>query len=1082
MFALLERRESVGAIALSALLVASILAIAVVPTGLSSGATDTDLETSNPSLETKTHVQTTDTENFEGGGDPVATEDGDPFHNDGHEKDGLLYVVTDQVTRVVVYKTDFEVVDEHTLSHSASGITRFDGQWIIANWEDDTLHTYDDDFTQLDSTPIDVVDDFESPWNIDADGDRLYVTDDSDIQVYDSDLEQIDTITTGLEPINPLHVVNDRVFVMEANTDDTVYEFDTDGTQIDTYQATPETGTYEEQTRSMYLFNGNWYVHDLAGDGDAYRFPASITSTATLSGTLTDTRGEPVANATITGTGVTDVGFDGLDETELEAEANALLKELEDPLPDSFDADYDFDAHTDADATYTLVHQPGDWGVGTTTIFASSIDDPRVTVDQNRDVVISLWDPTEDGGLLENQVDQSFPGAAVEGTIIIDQLAPTGETTDSRTLETHVVATSTGVNPLTTNDHHAVRTNLPPGVYHTYPESNEGLGVTFTVGDPDELAQQVIDDLRDEADQLTERAERIQSLTAEETLVTETTTTDENGEFTLEIDQRVQTVSLYPVATPDQTQLPDDPSLEDLHGLESDLFVPTPETSMQTYAPPDEGVQLTVYRTPTLPYEELEAFDDLLSELEAAFFNESLEDLDGWVQRLEEITGEQQADLVDELEAFLESELEDLEAELTGDDNEDLETLLERLDELEESVTVDPGIDDGGYTDISDGELPGLLDLEFPVPSDIDTDDVLVLTHTSSGETVPIDSAYWEVQSDGFLAGNVVTLTENPFEGDNVGVVTLEVHVTGDDGYGSGSEQARNPGFDGDLPGLESLLVSTLEPEPGERVSIDVNTDAEAAPATVVDAELFDADSDTQPVSITDDRLTFEPESESVHHLRVTLETTDGGQFVVSERLRVGAGSRADRATLRVGASPLGMHAVATEGIEAATVERSGGVIDVQATVDESPGEFHVQPERVLSGTDHEFSVTLETETGEELEGHVPVFIHLENYDSDEGVHWRNGAAFTVDGDTRHGEVLEYDDSQVVVTYTDDTGSLESVEVIEDAGWGDRLEHWVDLRVPDISWPSWLAFVFTTLDAWALEIWVMGLERTVPRV
>jgi len=239
-----------------------------------------------------------------------------------------------------------------------------------------------------------------------------------------------------------------------------------------------------------------------------------------LSGQVTDRQGDPIENATVEAYGISPAPFDEDAVDDIQAEIQSLEDDLTDLEPEEW-TDFtenfadgsatgilDVDDYRDdlGDTTYPLVHHEADWGVGTTTIIDSSIDDPRITTDTDETLVLSLWDPDQDGGWIENQVDQSFPGAASEGTIVVEQLGPSG-VEDTRELDTSVQYETTGANPLTTNEHHAVKTSLPEGVYQAYPEDNSAARYTFTVGQPDDIFDSWANDLENRVTDLTDRAD-----------------------------------------------------------------------------------------------------------------------------------------------------------------------------------------------------------------------------------------------------------------------------------------------------------------------------------------------------------------------------------------------------------------------------------------------------------------------------------------------------------------------------------------------------------------------------------------------
>ncbi|WP_440764078.1 hypothetical protein [Natronorubrum sp. DTA7] len=140
----------------------------------------------------------------------------------------------------------------------------------------------------------------------------------------------------------------------------------------------------------------------------------------------------------------------------------------------------------------------------------------------------------------------------------------------------------------------------------------------------------------------------------------------------------------------------------------------------------------------------------------------------------------------------------------------------------------------------------------------------------------------------------------------------------------------------------------------------------------------------------------------------------------------------------------MGDYAVTGDTLTDARLETDGDSIDVPAVIDpdENLGELHVQPDPVLSGNDHEFDLSIVEGLYEmPVNSNVAVTVHLENYDPENAVHWRNGDAIAVSGDARDGEVLTRNDGErhVLMAYTDGNGERESVEITEDAGWTDRV-------------------------------------------
>jgi len=146
--------------------------------------------------------------------------------------------------------------------------------------------------------------------------------------------------------------------------------------------------------------------------------PYSTLGSQTVSGTVTDQYDEPVPNATVQAIGVTQGALGGDD---LEAEADALLDELSDPLPDAFNPDADLgDQYANADGTYAAVHPASAWNLGGVSLGSNavspavtpSLDTPDVVLPADEQLIVSTWDAGDTGGALsQDGVDGSLPGA-----------------------------------------------------------------------------------------------------------------------------------------------------------------------------------------------------------------------------------------------------------------------------------------------------------------------------------------------------------------------------------------------------------------------------------------------------------------------------------------------------------------------------------------------------------------------------------------------------------------------------------------------------------------------------------------------
>ncbi|QCC57255.1 hypothetical protein DVR14_00855 (plasmid) [Natrinema thermotolerans] len=863
----------------------------------------------------------------------------------------------------------------------------------------------------------------------------MYVADKDEIAVFDETFTEQRRIDSPVNSTYGLQVESDTMY-LAGSDDGYVYETNLEGDLLETAEIRPDLDG--ENINGFGLYNDHWYVGTVETSEQLYEFHASIDRSETVTGRVTDQHGTPIRNASVSSTAVLEPGLDATDPDALEAEADALLSDLSDPLPSAWDPNYDLESHTEASGTYALVHEPRDWDLHTTTVVDSSIEDPRLTVDSEREVVLSLWDPSAGGGLVGDQIDNSFPGGTTAGEIRVEQLAGSGGTLETRTYETEPIAETSGVNPADPNVHEGVRTHLPVGVYRVAPADNPAGGYVVTVGEPEEIAASITADARDEADRLTQRAERVRSLVTEETLVRETVRTDSEGRFSLAVDERAVAVRLTALKA-DGTALEGvgNASLEDLrearvNGYNGSVYLPDPTGT--EVSPPASNVTVDVYRSPRIPNGDLESYADLQAALEGQLLNESTAELDRWAERLAEIDSDRRERLRENLSAVLSE----------ADRDAELRELQREIAELEQTLEIEP-------PDLSrEGET---VSGTFPIDGVTDAN-VTVLAHRSDGETRVVPSEYYRVESGGLLGTDRVTVSEYPLSG--VSSVAFEVVV---DGETSGT--VREAIGTGDGPAIDALVASTLSPGPDERVSLDVKPSAESSYDGLAGASVFAPDGEAVNASVTDGEATFRTAGEGIYHVRLTVRDDSGAAYVLSERLRAEPVARSDPPTLRAASGPIGEYVVAS-GVESARVETGGGGVDLTAVVggEGTPPEIHVMPDAVLESADSDLSLEVVRGSDETaVQSNIGVVIHSESVLDDSALVRRNGEAIPHTG-SRYGELTPRNDGSKYVfrSYTDSDGEL-TVGVNVEPNALEQAWHWVERVMPSPEVPYWLGTV-----------------------
>lgn len=792
-----------------------------------------------------------------------------------------------------------------------------------------------------------------------------------------------------------------------------------------------------------------------------------------VAGQVVDQNGDPVEDATLEMTGVDfetlaeELGEDGPDE--LLDEAESIMDDIEDIEPDTWDPDFDVESHyAEASNEYTLVHNEHDWDAGsrlTTTHLSDEIDTPRLQLESGETAIISMWDPDAGGlGIAEGPVRNSYPGHPVDGTIVIEEYAPGGGIVERNEYDTNDEITESR---LTGDiDHPTVQKSFSSGFYRAYPEGQPELGYTFVVGDPQEILSVWEHDLESEYEDVVGQTEQIQDAYSDGLFERGTVTSREDGMFEAGMAEYVERVSIQGYRA-DGTILPamQDPSFSDLRDVgqgdyNGSFYVGAP----QRYDVPDEDATVEVFQTDELPHFGIDDYDDLQEWLEEERLDERLDDMrDDYDERLDELDRDRLEQVYDSHRVLIETvpgaEDDYLEEsqfdEIQGSedlDEDDLETETELMQDVllgagdfDDIGTIEPPDPIDDPIDVIDGEL----NAEYPIPGDLDPDSITPEIHYSDGTTDEIGEDYWHVDSSSFGTDTLV-IDGYPIDDD---AAAFDVRIMGasDDGMLDDRIGGVNPDFGGDLVDIDAIDFSTLAPGDDERVYAGI--DADRGHDSIVDVDVFGPEGqpiDDAAVDDDRDRVSFRTEGEGDYHVRMTLESTSGHEFTVSEHIRATDTSRADPATVRVSGSPLGPHAVVGERLDTARIDGDDDPsIEAVADSGDTPGELHIHPGDTLRGSEHNIDVqVLQGSDEEQVRQHVQLFVHFDGGLGEKDLAWMDNSPITHDGDTRWGEVDHRDNGKsVLVTYTDDRGTA-SVNVLEDAGIVDRTVHWMSYSVP----------------------------------
>jgi|GEM_PF-3067467 len=806
-----------------------------------------------------------------------------------------------------------------------------------------------------------------------------------------------------------------------------------------------------------------------------------------ITGQFVDQQGDPIPNATVEGIGV---NYNSINDTieDKEAEAEDLLEKAEDVgLPDAWDPNYDLEGHYDsADTTYLLAHDASEWE--TTTQFvtdSSQLGAPVLQADAGQEIVLSLWDPTEDTGILSNQIDGSYPGATTSGEIVIEQFGPTGEITNREVHETETIAKTTGTNIIEMNEYPGVKTSLPTGVYRAYPKGNEAAGYSFLVGSPKDQWNVLETELENEANQLTAHAQEIRNNVEGGLFERRTTTTDANGHFNLRMQTGVQKAKIQAYRG-DGTILTSvaGPSFDDLRtaasaGYNGTYTIAAPEQ----VAVPSSNITIEGYRTDQLPMQNPSEFDSIQDWLEEQRLDQRLADLQSqYDQQLSELNSSTLERVYENHKTLTEtipgaqtrylnrSTYEEIQNASDLSDSQ----LATETDHMQVALT---GIDTIEPQDLAEDALEvtdGTINLEYPLPDSVDPETVAPELHWADGTVEPIGDEYYSVESSG-LAGQNQQLVINDLPINESDPAAFDVRIqaasAGSDVVaGVGGENggllddrvsALNPAFGGTIPSVSAIDVSTLAPGNSETVSLTMRTPSDSSFGEIQSLEAFGPDGNSITTNVTStSSARFTTNGEGKHFVRVTYTDTTGSQFVKTFSVRALNEGRSDPPTVRAETATGGqVYALAGDGLEDAKIETDGvGGLDIKAVVPggETPSSVHVKPQAAMDTPATNINVrVLEGSDEATVDTTVETVIHLYSL-SEDAVVWRGnpsifGEPLSSDGGTRYGEVVtrSTDDGEkyIIRTYSDGDGSV-SLTINEQPGIIASYQHSIAQTIP----------------------------------
>ncbi|RDZ49993.1 hypothetical protein C5C07_19715 [Haloferax sp. Atlit-4N] len=780
-------------------------------------------------------------------------------------------------------------------------------------------------------------------------------------------------------------------------------------------------------------------------------------------------------------------------------QAEDTLSALQDPIPsvwtDQLDSSfnlYDGSAGrlTEIDAQYVGVYSEADIGNAPWILDSSNLQNPMwANVPANEKLALVVGDPSQRGRYLnQHEYDAQVPGRIVQGTAVIEKLSPTGEVVTTYRRETVETVGGGFGDPSELN---YATVTLNDGIYRVSAEGSD-FSYLIKVGNP---VPSIDDALNTVGGALTDRSQEVKDLLNSGGLQQLTTTTNATGYYSFDVPSNAKVVTVTARKAPN---IPIDPqnlteqSIRDYYELDAETLKQLNEQQTQqsleaieklqnttiyspsapvTVRPPAKNVDITLLEVSYPQYGNLSAFQEKLGLLDELFGNESFSELSPALQqRLEDLTRTQKEDLYERLNGLREqnAQLQERYKDLLGDDSVGIDLnetsdaeLRERISKLQQSLAELQSSIETGEETVERAADTITWSQEF-LNVGLDLDNVVVRAHYTNGTSQVISDEYISVESSpGTVAGlgsSTVTVEEFPMPSDVAGV-RFDVTVANSEGIGKASSAVSNPAFDGKVPTLSSVAMSTLSPGPSDTLSMRLNPAEDSSFKSIVGAEAFGPNGQTLSATVNNStgEVTFQTNGQGVHTARLTFEDFEGRQHVLPVRIKAAAADR-DRPTgIRAVDTPFGTIAQVGDGLEngAVDVDSSGAVVfTAQAGQDgDLPNVVHVYDSGLSVAPDSTRTVrVVRGDDRESISRHVEVVYHTAALNDDALLYRGDSQPITRDASTRFGDVSASSSSTTISSWTDADGEL-TLSINNNPGAVDRLRHWVAVRTADIDIP-----------------------------
>lgn len=849
-----------------------------------------------------------------------------------------------------------------------------------------------------------------------------------DISSPASSVSVADTLTNGT---TNSHVTSDGGIVSVADEGDS----ETDYYSVDDSRTLTKTSTVTEDQYPAHEYRAEGYMYRVNSAGDTFlveEAPQGSTG-QTIAGQAVNQNGDPVANATI------QINLLNYQQATTDVTSNEELgDDLTDPTPSSYTDKYEswnpvsLSDSGELSGNYVAVNTVSEWGLKPWQT-AGEVGTVHNQIDAGEPVVLSCWNPEKDP-FLQNDIDEERPGVTEKCTIEVTSLGPEGSETGTFTVETN--SSETASLDLSYKDNYYTQQALAEGYYRISPQ-NSDVSRVIQVGNPAEIP---VTDVKDEADNLTKRAQDFQDRKSENATKKIVVETDQNGEFSTTVGSQWGDAQIYAYKggkLPDsEKQLLGDVNLQDrsvstlAQEAKSKDYTGSVSysTTMLETGLPASNLTLEMRETPEIKWGDIGDLQDIISALNDLIKAEDYTDL-GSISDIPLVnqTDEEVKDTAEDVEDVVKNSPDRVKGSFgnisggLGGDSITEENIVRIAEQVFKQSSADMESELTEST-IEDGKLSQTIQVDQDIlkSDDLSKDGLHVRAHLTDGTSETVPDEYISIN------GDEIAVEGYPIDGASGASLTV-IAATEDTLAKDRTQTADNPAVSGGIPHLNSLNLNSLRPVEGEEVSVTATPPNNADEFNgVVDSTVYGPDGNTVSSSVNSGEVTFTPSQDGRHLVKVGVQNSAGKTIWTTQSLKVADVDEDMPPGVRLVESNLGTYAVVGDGAESAKVDVASGAADVEVEVRESATRpVHVYSTEISEPSTN-YDISLGDTQGNSLQNRE-VYIHSADLKEDAIVE-RNDE-FLITGE--NGEISEQDSSTLIRTYTDSDGEV-SVTVDND--------------------------------------------------